>query len=409
MPPGRGRSPPVGRGALCSEVPDVPVVPVLAAAAGASGAAGAGVSAAAGAASGRGPGVAPGRGAGGPGRGPPPLPPPEDPAPGRGPGVAPEPAPGRGAPPVDPEESPEGPGRGPPPGRGPGAAPGRGRRLPPPLPPPDMESRSLRATGASTVEDADLTNSPRDSSCVSTCLLVTPSSLASSCTRALPATDLLILEVSGGPRPRVYACAFIGRASRLAHGGRPASSSARDGRRGGRATRWEWRRGPGRAVRAGPRCRAAPGRAAPWGTPTGAPRGAGSSSRGAPTHLDRASDAAGRDRRSRPRPPLVGVPTPRPADDIRDRCAPARDHHPDDHDPAPPHGWARGFGPPVTLPRHSRRTRPRHRGHRGRPADHRSEQRRGCPPIGASPAGPCPPRCPPAAAPRRTGCRSAIR
>ena len=49
-------------------------------------------------------------------------------------------------------------------------------------------SRSRRATGASTVEDADLTNSPCSLSRARTSLLVTPSSLANSCTRALPAT-----------------------------------------------------------------------------------------------------------------------------------------------------------------------------------------------------------------------------
>jgi hypothetical protein len=69
-------------------------------------------------------------------------------------------------------------------------------------PPPDRagfplsalgkESRNLRATGASTVEEADFTNSPKSLSLASTSLLVTPSSLASSCTRALPATALLI-------------------------------------------------------------------------------------------------------------------------------------------------------------------------------------------------------------------------
>ena len=56
---------------------------------------------------------------------------------------------------------------------------------------PPRDSRSLRATGASTVEDADLTNSPCSLSRASTSLLVTPSSLANSCTRALPATSLL--------------------------------------------------------------------------------------------------------------------------------------------------------------------------------------------------------------------------
>jgi hypothetical protein len=56
---------------------------------------------------------------------------------------------------------------------------------------PPRDSRSRRATGASTVEDADLTNSPCSLSRASTSLLVTPSSLANSCTRALPATSLL--------------------------------------------------------------------------------------------------------------------------------------------------------------------------------------------------------------------------
>lgn len=61
------------------------------------------------------------------------------------------------------------------------------------------DSRSRRATGASTVDDADLTNSPCSFKRSSTCLLVTPSSLASSCTRALPATALLTWRPSGLP------------------------------------------------------------------------------------------------------------------------------------------------------------------------------------------------------------------
>lgn len=62
--------------------------------------------------------------------------------------------------------------------------------------PASRATRSLRATGASTVLDADLTNSPISFSLASTVLLSTPSSFASSCTRALPATALLT------PRPR---------------------------------------------------------------------------------------------------------------------------------------------------------------------------------------------------------------
>jgi hypothetical protein len=72
------------------------------------------------------------------------------------------------------------------------------------LPVPEgNESRSLRATGASTVEEADFTYSPRSASFLSTSLLVTPSSFASSCTRALPATALLTDGAGGIPaRPR---------------------------------------------------------------------------------------------------------------------------------------------------------------------------------------------------------------
>src|SRR5262245_59123686 len=55
-------------------------------------------------------------------------------------------------------------------------------------------SRSRRATGASTVLDADLTNSPISFNLARTTLLSTPSSFASSCTRALPATALLYSE-----------------------------------------------------------------------------------------------------------------------------------------------------------------------------------------------------------------------
>ena len=79
------------------------------------------------------------------------------------------------------------------------------------LPPPN-DSRSRRATGASTVDDADLTNSPCSLSRARTSLLVTPSSFANSCTRALPATTSPVYE----------ATAVVGRASGLAmtHGHR---------------------------------------------------------------------------------------------------------------------------------------------------------------------------------------------
>ena len=67
---------------------------------------------------------------------------------------------------------------------------------------PPNDSRSRRATGASTVEDADLTNSPCSLRRARTSLLVTPSSFANSCTRALPATPSPSLEATAVGRPR---------------------------------------------------------------------------------------------------------------------------------------------------------------------------------------------------------------
>jgi hypothetical protein len=57
--------------------------------------------------------------------------------------------------------------------------------------PASRAPRNRRATGASTVLEADLTNSPISLSLARTVLLSTPSSFASSCTRALPGTALL--------------------------------------------------------------------------------------------------------------------------------------------------------------------------------------------------------------------------
>lgn len=76
--------------------------------------------------------------------------------------------------------------------------------LPPALLPKD--SRNRRATGASTVEDADLTNSPCSLSLPKSSLLVTPSSFANSCTRALPAATT---------SPRLEATAVVGAAPRV--------------------------------------------------------------------------------------------------------------------------------------------------------------------------------------------------
>jgi hypothetical protein len=69
------------------------------------------------------------------------------------------------------------------------------------LAPPDSKlARKRRATGASTVLEADLTYSPSSCSLASTVLLSTPSSFASSCTRALPATTLPISRLAADPR-----------------------------------------------------------------------------------------------------------------------------------------------------------------------------------------------------------------
>ena len=68
---------------------------------------------------------------------------------------------------------------------------------------PPKASRSRRATGASTVDDADLTNSPCSLRRARTSLLVTPSSFANSCTRALPATTSPSLEASAVVGPRL--------------------------------------------------------------------------------------------------------------------------------------------------------------------------------------------------------------
>ncbi|MDT5174525.1 MAG: hypothetical protein QOG37_1776 [Mycobacterium sp.] len=70
---------------------------------------------------------------------------------------------------------------------------------------PPNASRSRRATGASTVDEADLTNSPCSFSRARTSLLVTPSSLANSCTRALPATTSPVYEATDVGRASVLA------------------------------------------------------------------------------------------------------------------------------------------------------------------------------------------------------------
>jgi hypothetical protein len=84
--------------------------------------------------------------------------------------------------------------------------------------------RSRRATGASTVLDADLTNSPISLSLARTVLLSTPSSLASSCTRALPGTALLTSRSCEQHPHRPHSCTrslVISGTSSCAHVGRP--------------------------------------------------------------------------------------------------------------------------------------------------------------------------------------------
>ena len=74
-----------------------------------------------------------------------------------------------------------------------GASPGAGAGI---------ASFSLRTTGASTVDEADFTNSPSSWSLARTTLLSTPSSFASSCTRTF---DTILLSWSGpcsGPSVR---------------------------------------------------------------------------------------------------------------------------------------------------------------------------------------------------------------
>lgn len=71
--------------------------------------------------------------------------------------------------------------------------------------PPPKASRRRRATGASTVDDADLTNSPCSLRRARTSLLLTPSSFANSCTRALPgaATESPTQEATAVVGPRL--------------------------------------------------------------------------------------------------------------------------------------------------------------------------------------------------------------
>lgn len=137
-----------------------------------------------------------------------------------------------------------GPGRGdadgveaPPDGAGAGAAGADGAAGTLPL--ASRAPRSRRATGASTVLDADLTNSPMSFNVASTVLLSTPSSFASSCTRALPGTALLISRSCEQYPHRPHSCTrslVISGTSSSAHLGRPTLL----GRDGAATPRHRW-------------------------------------------------------------------------------------------------------------------------------------------------------------------------
>ena len=168
-------------------------------------------------------------------------------------------------------------------------------------------SRSLRTTGASMVEDGDLTNSPMSVSFAMISLLVLPSSFASSCTRALPATALLRDE---GWRPVGTARSpsrCVGCCSLLLHDvltlGRPAFLSywrLEDLPRVAEESRT--RRTPPDEGALGPCwCRVARGPGGPYRTLDAAPRRADTPRRDEATRPFRGADAGDRERRTRPR------------------------------------------------------------------------------------------------------------
>ena len=296
-------------------------------------------------------GLLPGRGAGRGGR--PGVPVPDGPGPDAGPGREPGRGPGVGPPGVDGLVGAgagasadaagrwAGPGRGPgsvapgwagapwppcsPPADGPGRAgaaagsdaperrPGRGPGVgaPPfawlPLACPPLAgnaSLSRRATGGSIVEDALLTNSPISLSLARTTLLSTPSSFASSCTRALPATGLLVRSRAAVRSAQLvgehtHRWRFMGCSCRfdlpdLVGGRAPYPPPGLRPRRAAQRTHGQIRR------------RARRSRAMRDRTPGAAPRDRGTRGRGAGTHLDQATDDVGRARagdRTDPPPP----------------------------------------------------------------------------------------------------------
>ena len=149
-------------------------------------------------------------------------------------------------------------------------------------------SRSRRATGASTVDEALFTNSPSSLSLARTSLLETLSSFASSCTRALPATGLLRAKPAAS-----RAVALVGgRAHRWRFIECPLPFTAPYGCPDGgvRPMRYycpsRWTR-----TRARPSDRAVPRREVPGRTIVSVPRVPYNPDRDATRHLDRAHDA----------------------------------------------------------------------------------------------------------------------
>jgi hypothetical protein len=183
-------------------------------------------------------------------------------------------------------------------------------------------SRNRRATGGSMVDDALLTYSPWSLSHVKRVLLSIPNSLASSCTRALPATALLVLA-GGDPRGRTTGTYSSGGDAHreLIGSGRPASGRAatRDCVAGRRAKSCGSEPAPGRqSPRWHREGRPHAGRAARLDA---ARRGPGSRGRGAGAHLARRAVVRGREQ-DRPRPPPPGAgPTVGSAPGTPRRCA----------------------------------------------------------------------------------------
>jgi hypothetical protein len=168
-------------------------------------------------------------------------------------------------------------------------------------------SRSLRTTGASMVEDGDLTNSPMSVSFAMISLLVLPSSFASSCTRALPATALLRDE---GWRPVITArspSSCVGCCSLLLHDvltmGRPAFLSYWRLEDLPRVAEWSrTRRTPSDEGALGPCwCRVVRRPVGPYRRLDAAPRRANTPRRDAATPPFRGADAGDRERHTRPR------------------------------------------------------------------------------------------------------------